>query len=647
MAHRNDRLGFDGILALAALLAGCNDSSRVYDSEEGDDSSLGGAAGASGGTSANVGVAGTPAMGGATAVAGQSTAVPTTSIAGASGASSNDGFAGASAVGGITGTAASGGSSGTAAVGGTSSTQAVGGTTGTQTVGGSAGIPVSVSTAGAAGGTTTLLVEDPVLAALPDWAQPPKETTVETTVLEASTQTSQACKVTKHDVRRNYEDITARGDVYADLKPGMVLQGNSVKDGTMAPVPLARAPIQISINLAVTNSTRTIQNPTSANIQQAVSELQREADARLGNLPAIPSQIDFKSAEVQSMVQAALEVQVAASYSGALFKGSLDSTFSASQSTSTYTVVSKLTQPMYTISISDDQLPTARSFFADSLTTADFAAQERLGTLGPNNIPTYVKSVTFGRMVIFTLTSSTVKSSMDLRLAVEASYGKFNGKGSVSAEQQKTLNESTMKVLVLGGDQADATEAIRTGDYSLFFTAATATTAVPLSYRINSLVGSRKPAAISDMLSYVTTECPLGANGQKCYLSKYGGVNPYVFCQEPLTHAAAAKKCADLGLHLLRVPDYTVDRWVNSQAKYFTLPSNYWLRARRWPADATVWTWDLDVYDPVPIGQPFWGVGEPSAVASGGGDCAIVTLDKPWSDANCNDFETVGYVCSE
>ena len=480
-------------------------------------------------------------------------------------------------------------------------------------------------------------VEDPVLAALPAWLEPPPEHHEQTTaneVVQEGDWITHTCQTTVHDVQQNYDEILALGAAYSDLKPGLVLQGNSVRDGSMAPVPLPRSPIQISVDLAVENPTRTVENPTSANIQQAIAQLQREADGEIGNLPTVPAQVQFTMSTAQSFTEAALSVEVHASYSGFLASAGLDSSFDSYRSAEQHTVVAKLIQPMYTISISDDQLPTARSFFADHLRTEDFEEQQRLGTLGPDNLPTYVKSVTYGRIVIFTMTSTETESSDELAAAVRGSYMGFSGSTEVEARQREILSNSRVEILALGGSADVANEAIRTGNYSDFFGPASATTAVPLTYRINSLVGTRERALIGDATTYTTSDC----NATDPCTERAYDDQTFLICNGAATYLEAAERCEALGMELLRLDDVDTDAYLQREAHLLGM-TGYWIRAieTQWG-----WSWSRDTYEPVTYSA--WIPGEPNN-DNGNEDCVHVQPRRGWNDVPCTIQQP--YVCGE
>ncbi|MCC7541018.1 MAG: thiol-activated cytolysin family protein [Deltaproteobacteria bacterium] len=348
-------------------------------------------------------------------------------------------------------------------------------------------------------------------ATLPlEWPAPPEDADA-TAELPVDVGTDEGvqfeCSRTQHDVQRSFESVLALGDAYADVRPGMLLQGARFRDGVMMPVPLRRGPLDLSIDLAVSAPTAHVNDPNSATLQTAIARLQREADAELGTLPNLPARISYSNDTASSYREAVLDVGVHGAYDGALRSASLDADLSTSRSRRSVTVVARLFQPMYTISIADDALPTEADFLAPGVTRADLETQQAAGTIGPDNLPVYVKSVTYGRLVIFTMTSVDVQSSTELSALVSASFGNFEADAALRTRYREVASRSQLRVLALGGPADTATTAVQTGDYTLFFGPASASTAVPLSYRVHYLRGARPIARIGDTLSYVTEQC--------------------------------------------------------------------------------------------------------------------------------------------
>lgn len=351
------------------------------------------------------------------------------------------------------------------------------------------------------------------VTALPDW-EVPAAVEEDPVTLEAEEDFDGTayvrCETVEYDRKQNFDNLVAVGANSTALKPGMLVQGRGVRDGSLSVIGLKRSPLSISVDLALENPSRRIEDPNSASIQDAVASLQREADTRLGNLDVIPANISFQAKEAYSFQQAMLDAGISLKYSAILASGSVGASLSQSSQSQTKTVIVKLFQPMYTISFADDALAEPADFFHETVTEADFQAQVRLGTMGPANQPCYVQSVTFGRMLVYTASSTSASSASELRLALEASYGAYSGSANMTQRQRELVSNSTIEVQVFGGTQEDATSTLRqlikSGDYSGFLRPVPSTTAVPLSYRINDLK-NRQAAVIGDATKYTVQTC--------------------------------------------------------------------------------------------------------------------------------------------
>src|SRR5260370_5635655 len=100
----------------------------------------------------------------------------------------------------------------------------------------------------------------------------------------------------------------------------MIVQGQGGVEGQLLTVPLRRAPIVISVDLPIKNSTRAIAHPSTGTIQQAISELQIDIDGEITNLR---SNFTHSSELVASFEEASLYFGVNLSYSTPLAGGGL------------------------------------------------------------------------------------------------------------------------------------------------------------------------------------------------------------------------------------------------------------------------------------------------------------------------------------
>ena len=290
------------------------------------------------------------------------------------------------------------------------------------------------------------------------------------------------------------------------LYPGAFIQGRTHRDGISIGdiLPLTineRAPVRVSIP--------DVSNPDSENFREVVPNQAEIAEA-IGNIVGnatrddlhTPSSISFDMQSFHSESQFALQAGVSARYLG--FKGSASG--SVEKSAATTTVAVQFTQKMFTVVV---EPPGAgpESFFAETFTADHLQTHVDAGRIGPDNLPIYVSSVVYGRMMTFAMTSTASES--EIRAALRASYNSLAGGGSVelSAKHKSVLSESSVVLTTLGGDAADALGVIRSGDWSAYFgNEAALSTAVPLSYTFKNL-GDNSIAVVSEASEYTVKTC--------------------------------------------------------------------------------------------------------------------------------------------
>jgi hypothetical protein len=366
---------------------------------------------------------------------------------------------------------------------------------------------------------------DAYLTALPPWKTPTPPSDTQTssgpsytdTAVDPKTQQTVTfqCVNYEHDVTKNYDQILWLDGVTSAVKPGIVLQGEAFKSGNLLPVPLRRSAATVSIDLGVDNPTRTVDEASTATLQSAVSALQAEAD----KLPDLPATLTFTSEEVQTSEQLAYSLGVHASYDGLLVSAGFDASFSHETGLTQHTVTAKLVQPMYTISFADDELATPADFFAKDLTDADWKAQAELGTISSTNTPVFISSVTYGRMLMFTVESTQGESATDLSAAIRASASAYSGSANTDVSAKETLMRSKIQVLAIGGSNQAAAAALTSGDLSQFFTKTNATGAVPISFIVKTVNGTREIALLGDVTKYSAPKCQIAAPKQTGWMA--------------------------------------------------------------------------------------------------------------------------------
>jgi hypothetical protein len=312
------------------------------------------------------------------------------------------------------------------------------------------------------------------------------------------------CSVTEASITRNPEDIVTYSPDSEIMWLGALIQGRGHRDGlgSLLELPIRqRAPATIAIDILFSDNTRTVQSPTLASVGQAIGELIDQAHTA-GHLAG--SSIFFNQVESHSLEQSVLKLGLSASYMGSSIRSSL----AMERETSSSMLTATFTQKMFTTSLVLPQSP--QSFFSDEFTEELLQEQIDRENIGPNNLPVYVASITWGRMLTVTMTSNHSAAEMKAALQASSSFAGFDVSIAADAAHKKVLDESEIKVVAIGGHAQAAIDLIRTGQLGEYFKDdAPLTTARPISYVLRNL-GDNTIAKVSETTEYAIRECEPG-----------------------------------------------------------------------------------------------------------------------------------------
>ena len=309
-----------------------------------------------------------------------------------------------------------------------------------------------------------------------------------------------ACSSEQRTLSNSADEIVTFGAKSGLLWPGVMLQGDSYNGGinTIAELPIRqRAPATVFLDFAKEDIRREVENPTPSRLASAVGDI-IEVAADDGYKPASSSV--FESTVTHSSEQFALHLGLSAKYLSSWMKARLD--MSRDVTENTVTVYFKET----VFSAEMEQPQTPGEFFSDDLTEARVNEQIRLGRLSDTNIPVYVSSVTYGRIFMFSVTST--ESVSDIVSAISGVYdsGAFEGGAEAEARFREIVTLENTNMVTYGGTSEAASRAILTGDFREYFTVSPALTQYkPISYTIQDLSSSR--TFVGETTDYSVTEC--------------------------------------------------------------------------------------------------------------------------------------------
>ncbi|MEM9937087.1 MAG: thiol-activated cytolysin family protein, partial [Bacteroidota bacterium] len=285
------------------------------------------------------------------------------------------------------------------------------------------------------------------------------------------------------------------------LWPGALIQGKTHKDpvGSLRGLVIEeRDSINVSIPGLPTGDNFRRVKPNQATVGSAIGEM-------IGNATAeglsTPSTISFSMESYYSEKQMALTMGLSGKYLG--YSGSASGSINRNQSENTITV--QFYQKMFEVVVEPPQTP-AR-FFSEDFTQAKLQEQIGLGRMGGDNLPVYVSNIVYGRMMMFSVTSTA--SETDIRAMLNVAYNNIgtNVTANMSVKQKTILEKSKISITSLGGDAEATIAMIQSGNWRDYFTnSAPLSSAAPLSYTFRNL-GDGSIAKIVESDEFSISEC--------------------------------------------------------------------------------------------------------------------------------------------
>ena len=395
-----------------------------------------------------------------------------------------------------------------------------------------------------------------------------------------------------------------------DVLPGVIVQGGLVEKADLRVLPLDRAPMRLRVDLDSGAPAVTVDEPTPSSLQEAVGQLARDADARLTGLPVVPADVRLSQSEASSYEEAVLDMGVSLRYDSPGLRARFGSSFEQKSKQERHSVVARLMQPMYTISVDRSGIRNAGSYLRGSVSTADLDELVSQGRLGPGNPPVLVDSVTYGRVVYMTVTSTKGVDASEIKAAISGSYGGFSGDASVAKRNKRILEESEIQIDVIGGNDAKALAAgkaaLTSGTIAEFLEAVDTSTAKPLTMVLRTLDGAK--LQITDEAKVTDVACTRSAQARKAELQidLGGGAIASLYVNGRAVKAIETSQRLDMSRWIRQDTDNRIELWYRpptcisgSMAVTFLVDGSatrQWRaagNAGRWVCDSTS-AWRLD-----------------------------------------------------
>jgi len=266
------------------------------------------------------------------------------------------------------------------------------------------------------------------------------------------------CRKTTFNLKKNFDQVAILRPTNGIIWPGALVKGNeSLMDGVPEPIGIERAPVTFSVNLPGmgSNGIRTVENPAASNIQAAIDSSLEWWNANAyeeGYVNAANS--SFHIGTSYSSKQLSLDVNLNSEWA----TGSVSSQFNYFSNETKKVVMAVFKQAFYDV-IFDTPTSPEKVFGQE-------ASFERVkNIINDAAAPAYIKSVSFGRIIMFRMESSSSYESIDIEGAFEYAAG-YSVDGNLKSTYEKILKESSIDLVTIGGNAAVATEPISSSNTS-------------------------------------------------------------------------------------------------------------------------------------------------------------------------------------
>ncbi len=312
-----------------------------------------------------------------------------------------------------------------------------------------------------------------------------------------------SCSVQTYSITKNPEQIVMMNPNASVIWPGALINGKSHLSAALNPLALdksRRSPLGISVEgggvLGVRAGVSTvIDQPVGSTVREGINQL--IANAIESNVAVGAGYSKFDSVESYSATQATLALGLSGRYLGSSASAELN----YERDVNEYTYTAYFIQRLFTISVDLPESPAA--FFTANTTAQDLQA---FG-IGADNLPLYISSVSYGRILMYSFTSSEEREKIEA--ALEFSYNAPAGgvDGYAAAELEQTLQNAKIEILAIGGPNTGVANLIRDGNLESYFEAEIELNQVePISFNIRNLANNSL-AQVSNTTEYDVETC--------------------------------------------------------------------------------------------------------------------------------------------
>lgn len=312
------------------------------------------------------------------------------------------------------------------------------------------------------------------------------------------------CRVKRYSLSSNFQDVAILQPTKGVIWPGALVVGDEeMLKGIPALITLPRAPMDLTIDLPGMRKRGvfTVADPSEGQVKVALDEALEwwnDKAYRDGYVNAANS--SYQTATSYSSQQLALDLGL--NYGWAT--GDVATQLNYTSSSSRKVVMMLFKQVFYTVSMEAPSSPAG--FFGESVDLSD--VQNVVSDQAP---PAYVHSVSYGRIIMFRMETTSSASDVDLNAAFNYASGLTSASGELQARYESILQSSSITSITIGGNASVATQAISYENLPEVISGENAVYSrnnpgVPIAYTIRYLKDNRF-ARMGYTTDYETREC--------------------------------------------------------------------------------------------------------------------------------------------
>ncbi len=287
---------------------------------------------------------------------------------------------------------------------------------------------------------------------------------------------------------------TSAGGGY--LYPGAINQGKYINMGVGALEPIhidytKRNPVYLSADFFQEEVSPIA---TLSSVNAAIGRLIKKAP------PQTPADVITRIIEASSLTEAAHAMNTDAKMLGLEAGSQININITERQNT----VFVFFMQQLFSVHADLRNQRPVRALFNDNLTVGDLEDLGSRNEIGYENLPTYVESVTYGRIMIFSMSSKA--SLAELSYAANAKFGN-NGGGNTSDRVNRIIQESKIQVFSRGGPFEPVEQSIKDGSYKSYFNSTNIDRALakPIGYSVR--LWNDRPGPMFRTTEYTSRNC--------------------------------------------------------------------------------------------------------------------------------------------